>query len=78
MVDEPVARIGETNHDDADSVLGREPLRLRVENLDEPSAHRAKADKPDPQRLHTPNLFIAALGHELGEFVERLRPAVPV
>jgi hypothetical protein len=52
-MDEPVARIGEANDRDADSVLGREPLRLRVENPDEPSADRAKADEPDPQRLQT-------------------------
>jgi hypothetical protein len=53
VMDEPVALIGQTDDGDAHSVLARESLRLGVENPDEPSAHRAKADKPDPQRLQT-------------------------
>ena len=50
VVDEPVARVGETDDGDADAVFGGEPLGLRVDGPDEPSAHRPEADHPDPQR----------------------------
>ena len=65
VVDESVARIGETDDRDIDAVLGREPLRLRVET---PGSHWPTVPKPTSQirngsplihRSHPP----AGMGH---------------
>ena len=51
-MDESVSCVGETNERDTDAVPAGEPLGLRIEGADEPLAHRAKADQPDPQWVH--------------------------
>jgi hypothetical protein len=51
-VDQSVARISEANDRHSDAVPVREPLALGVERAQHPPAHRAEANKPDPQRPH--------------------------
>jgi len=52
IVDEPISRVRDPDDHHGTAVPGRQPPRLRAEGTGQPSANRAKPDKPDPQRAH--------------------------